>query len=38
VVDDKTRGLVAQLRRGGADEDAVTKVLGGFISPWEWAE
>ena len=37
VVDDKTRGLVAQLRRGGADEEAVGKVLGGFIRPWEWA-
>ncbi|MCF6234518.1 MAG: acyl-CoA synthetase [Rhodobacteraceae bacterium] len=38
VVDDKARGLVAQLRRGGADEEAVTKVLGSFIRPWEWAE
>ena len=38
VIDDKTRGLVAQLRRGGADEADVKKVLGGFIRPWEWAE
>ncbi len=38
VIDDKTRGLVAQLRRGGADEAAVAKVLGGFIRPWEWAD
>ncbi len=37
VVDDKTRGLVAQLRRGGADEEAVAKVLGSFVRPWEWA-
>ena len=38
VIDDKTRGLVAQLRRGGANEEAVAKVLGGFTRPWEWAE
>jgi fatty-acyl-CoA synthase/long-chain acyl-CoA synthetase len=38
VIDDKTRGLVAQLRRGGADEADVTKVLGAFTRPWEWAE
>ena len=38
VIDDKTRGLVAQLHRGGADEEAVGKVLGGFIRPWEWAK
>jgi fatty-acyl-CoA synthase len=37
VVDDKTRGLVAQLDRNGASEEDVTKVLGGFIRPWEWA-
>ena len=37
VVDDKTRGLVAQLRRNGADDEDVAKVLGGFIRPWEWA-
>jgi len=38
VIDDKTRGLVAQLRRGGADEEAVASVLGGFTRPWEWAD
>ncbi len=38
VVDDKKRGLVAQLRRNGADEDAVAKVLGEFTRPWEWAD
>jgi len=37
VVDDKTRGLVAQLRRNGANEEDVVKVLGGFVRPWEWA-
>jgi fatty-acyl-CoA synthase len=37
VIDDKTRGLVAQLRRNGADEEDVAKVLGGFTRPWEWA-
>lgn len=37
VIDDKTRGLVAQLRRNGADEAEVAKVLGGFTRPWEWA-
>ena len=38
VVDDKTRGLVAQMRRNGADEADVAKVLGGFTRPWEWAD
>ncbi|MCE8009314.1 acyl-CoA synthetase [Aestuariivita sp.] len=37
VIDDKKRGLVAQLQRNGADEDDVAKVLGGFVRPWEWA-
>ncbi|PSL19809.1 acyl-CoA synthetase [Shimia abyssi] len=38
VVDDKKRGLVAQLSGQGAvsDED-VSKVLGAFVVPWEWA-
>ena len=35
VVDDKNRGLVAQLS-GSSDEDsAITDVLGSFIRPWE---
>ena len=38
VIDDKKRGLVAQLRRNGADEAEVAKVLGAFVRPWEWAE
>lgn len=37
VVEDKKRGLVAQLHRSGAvDDQAVTSVLGEFINPWEW--
>jgi len=39
VVDDKKRGLVAQLTRTGAVEDtAVTQCLGEFARPWEWAD
>ena len=38
VVDDKSRGLVAQLRRNGADEEDVKKVLGAFTRPWQWAD
>ncbi|TNF65419.1 MAG: acyl-CoA synthetase [Rhodobacteraceae bacterium] len=37
VIDDKKRGLVAQLDRNGADEADVTRVLGRFTRPWEWA-
>ncbi|MCR9127436.1 MAG: acyl-CoA synthetase [Rhodobacteraceae bacterium] len=37
VIDDKKRGLVAQLERNGADEADVQKALGDFIRPWEWA-
>jgi len=35
VIDDKKRGLVAQLDLGGADEAAVGDVLGSFTRPWE---
>lgn len=38
VVDDKKRGLVAQLDANGASEDDVAKVLGAFTRPWEWSE
>lgn len=38
VVDDKKRGLVAQLRRNEADEVAVAKVLGDFTRPWDWED
>jgi hypothetical protein len=34
VVEDKQRGLVAQVV-GGADDGAITEVLGGFTRPWE---
>ena len=37
VVDDKKRGLVAQLDAKGNSEDDVAKVLGGHTRPWEWA-
>lgn len=38
VIDDKTRGLVAQLEKTGeADDTAVGHVLGNFVRPWEWA-
>ncbi len=37
VIDDKKRGLVAQLKRNGADEEDVSHVLGSFTRPWEWA-
>ena len=38
VVDDKKRGLVAQLSAGTKDDGAVNGVLGDFIRPWEWAQ
>ncbi|GAA4225513.1 fatty-acyl-CoA synthase/long-chain acyl-CoA synthetase [Sagittula marina] len=38
VVDDKSRGLVAQLKPNGASEHDVGRVLGDFTRPWEWAE
>ncbi|PZO67086.1 MAG: acyl-CoA synthetase [Paracoccus denitrificans] len=38
VVEDRKRGLVAQIKRGeGVDEDAVRARLGELTSPWEWA-
>jgi acyl-CoA synthetase (AMP-forming)/AMP-acid ligase II len=38
VIEDKKRGLVAQLRKEGTVEDAaVGSVLGQFSNPWEWA-
>jgi fatty-acyl-CoA synthase/long-chain acyl-CoA synthetase len=37
VIDDKKRGLVAQLDRNGADEKDVADVLGSYTRPWEWA-
>lgn len=38
VVEDKKRGLVAQVAKTGAVEEAqVQEVLGSFTRPWEWA-
>ncbi|MEM1373595.1 MAG: acyl-CoA synthetase [Pseudomonadota bacterium] len=37
VIEDKKRGLVAQLETSAeVDDAAVTAVLGSFIRPWEW--
>lgn len=39
VIEDPKRGLVAQLRRtGAADEAAVRAVLGAHTVPWDWAK
>jgi len=38
VVDDKKRGLVAQVALNGAEDSAVNKVLGDFTRPWEVAD
>ncbi len=38
VYEDKKRGLVAQVsRKGDVADDEVTKILGSFTRPWEWA-
>ena len=37
VVDDKKRGLVAQLTANSEDDAAITAVLGSFTRPWERA-
>ncbi|WP_425099567.1 acyl-CoA synthetase [Tropicibacter sp. S64] len=37
VVDDKKRGLVAQVAPNGGGEAGVAEVLGSFTRPWEWA-
>ena len=39
VVDDRKRGLVAQVTRTGeVEEEAIGHVLGQFTRPWDWAE
>ncbi|WP_372885298.1 acyl-CoA synthetase [Shimia sp.] len=39
VLDDKKRGLVAQITNNGdASDEEVGKVLGAFTNRWEWAE
>lgn len=35
VVDDKKRGLVAQIEANGAADGDISAVLGGFTRPWE---
>ncbi len=37
VVDDKKRGLVAQVAAHGAAEEEVAAVLGQFVRPWEFS-
>lgn len=38
VVEDKKRGLVAQISRPDeVDQDGVSKLLSSFTTPWEWA-
>ncbi len=38
VVEDRKRGLVARLRRtGDVDEAAISRTLGEYTRPWEWA-
>lgn len=37
VVDDKKRGLVAQVAARGVGEDEVAAVLGQFVRPWEFS-
>ena len=38
VLDDKKRGLVAQVASNGADDVAIQTVLGDFVRPWEKAD
>jgi len=38
VIDDKKRGLVAQIKpTAEVDREAVAKLLGQMALPWEWA-
>lgn len=38
VIEDKKRGLVAQIEKTGeANDAAVGRVLGAYVRPWEWA-
>lgn len=37
VVDDKKRGLVAQVAAHGTDEAVIQSILGSFVRPWEKA-
>ena len=35
VLDDKKRGLVAQVAAHGADTSAIGRTLGDFVLPWD---
>ena len=37
VIDDKKRGLVAQVAANGSSDADIEKALGGFTRPWEKA-
>ena len=37
VIDDKKRGLVAQVEANGADASEIGEVLNAFVQPWELA-
>ena len=37
VIDDKKRGLVAQVAADGASETAIQTVLGDYVRPWDMA-
>jgi fatty-acyl-CoA synthase len=38
VIDDKKRGLVAQVAANGTETQAIQTVLGDYVRPWEMAE
>ena len=38
VIDDKKRGLVAQVELNGSTQSSVQTVLGDFVRPWEVAK
>ena len=38
VIDDKKRGLVAQIEANGVSDTAIQTILGGFIGKWEHTE
>jgi acyl-CoA synthetase (AMP-forming)/AMP-acid ligase II len=38
VIDDKKRGLVAQIEANGVSDTAIQTILGGFIGKWEHAD
>ena len=37
VIDDKKRGLVAQIEANGVSDTAIQTILGAFVRPWEHA-